>query len=63
MCEGKIILLEESGKKQLLDDVTVIRILGSNIECETISGEKSTFNDVEIQSIDFTNGDVILNKL
>ena len=63
MCEGKIILLEKNEKKELLADVTSMEISGTNIECETISGEKTSFNDVKIKSIDFTNGDVILNKV
>ncbi len=59
MCMASVWIKKDSGEKNLLEEVAVIRVSGKNLVLSTLFGEKESVK-AKIKEIDFVNSKVLL---
>jgi len=59
MCMASVWIKKDSGEKNLLEEVSVIRVSGKNLVLSTLFGEKESVK-AKIKEIDFVNSKVLL---
>jgi len=59
MCMASVWIKKDSGEKNLLEEVAVIRVSGKNLVFSTLFGEKESVK-AKIKEIDFVNSKVLL---
>lgn len=59
MCMASVWIKKDSGEKNLLEEVAVIRVSGKNLVLSTLFGEEESVK-AKIKEIDFVNSKVLL---
>lgn len=59
MCMVSVWIKKDSGEKNLLEEVAVIRVNGKNLVLSTLFGEEESVK-AKIKEIDFVNSKVLL---
>ena len=59
MCMASVWIKKDSGEKNLLEEVAVIRVSGENLVLSTLFGEEESVK-AKIKEIDFVNSKVLL---
>jgi len=59
MCMASVWIKKDSGEKNLLEEVAIIRVSGENLVLSTLFGEEESVK-AKIKEIDFVNSKVLL---
>jgi len=61
MCIANVWIKKDSGEKNLLEEVAIIRVSGKNLVLSTLFGEEKSVK-AKIKEIDFVNSKVLLEQ-